>query len=75
MTIRDYIRESFKRGFVQIVRRPMYALMMLIMPVVGALFLLSLMEQGAIRQVPVGIVDLDQSSMSRQLGRTLKAFP
>ena len=75
MTIRDYIRESFKRGFVQIVRRPMYALMMLIMPVVGALFLLSLMEQGAIRQVPVGIVDLDQSSMSRQLGRTLKSFP
>ena len=75
MTIRDYIRESFKRGFVQIVRRPMYALMMLIMPVAGALFLLSLMSEGAIRQVPVGIVDLDQSSMSRQLGRTLKSFP
>lgn len=74
MTIRDYIRESFKRGFVQIVRRPMYALMMLIMPVAGALFLLSLMSEGAIRQVPVGIVDLDQSSMSRQLGRTLKSF-
>ena len=53
----------------------MYALMMLIMPVAGALFLLSLMSEGAIRQVPVGIVDLDQSSMSRQLGRTLKSFP
>ena len=71
----SYIAESFTRGAVQLVRRPMYFLMMVIVPLFGAWVLMDLMDPGGIRRVPVAIVDHDNSKMSRQLIRTLNAFP
>ncbi len=72
--ITPYIKESFKRGCVQIVRRPMYILMIIIMPVLCTWFLMDLMKTGSVQHVPVGIVDQDNSTLSRQLCRNLNAF-
>ena len=70
----DYIIESFKRGMVQLVRRPMYFLMMVIVPILGSWMLLDMIKGGVIREVPVGVVDMDNSDLSRRLLRNLNAL-
>ncbi len=69
-----YIGRSFKRGLIQLVRRPMYFLLIIIMPLLCAWFLMDLIKVGSVQRVPVGIVDQDNSSMSRQVSRTLNGF-
>ena len=72
--ILKYIGRSFKRGCVQLVRRPMYFLLMAIMPILCSWFLLDLIKGGSVQLVPVGIVDLDNSDMSRRVSRNLNGF-
>lgn len=72
--IMRYIGQSFKRGCVQLVRRPMYFLLMIIMPILCSWFLLDLIKGGSVQLVPVGIVDQDNSSMSRIISRNLNGF-
>lgn len=48
--------------------------MMMIIPVVVAFFLLDLMKQGTVENVPIAIVNLDNSPLSRQLERNLSAM-
>ena len=69
-----YIGQSFKRGCVQLVRRPMYFLLMVIMPILCCWFLMDLVKGGSVQRVPVGIVDLDNSVLSRQVSRTLNGL-
>ena len=69
-----YIGRSFKRGCVQLVRRPMYFLLIVIMPLLCSWFLLDLIKDGSVHRVPVGIVDLDNSSLSRRISRNLNGF-
>ena len=69
-----YIGQSFKRGCIQLVRRPMYFLLMIIMPILCSWFLLDLIKGGSVQLVPVGIVDQDNSSMSRIISRNLNGF-
>ena len=59
---------------VQLVRRPMYFLTMVVLPVFGCWMLMDLMDAGSIKNVPVGIIDLDNSEVSRRLARNLDAF-
>lgn len=72
--IGKYIVQSFKRGCVQLVRRPMYFLLIVIMPVLCCWFLMDLVKGGSVQRVPVGIVDLDNSILSRQVSRTLNGL-
>jgi len=74
MMILKYIGRSFKRGCIQLVRRPMYFLLMIIMPLLCSWFLLDLIKGGSVELVPVGIVDLDNSDMSRRISRSLNGF-
>ena len=69
-----YIGRSFKRGCVQLVRRPRYFLLIVIMPILCCWFLMDLVKGGSVQRVPVGIVDLDNSSLSRQVSRTLNGL-
>jgi len=69
-----YIGRSFKRGCVQLVRRPMYFLLIVILPLLCSWFLLDLIKDGSVQRVPVGIVDLDNSSLSRRISRNLNGF-
>ncbi len=70
----NYIGQSFKRGCVQLVRRPMYFLLMVIMPILSCWFLMDLVKGGSVQRVPVGIVDMDNSILSRQVSRTLNGL-
>ncbi len=72
--LKYYLLESYKRGCVQLVRRPVYIIMMVIVPLLSAWFLLDLMEPGVIRRVPAAIVDMDNSDISRRMYRNLSAF-
>ena len=74
MMLFKYIGRSFKRGCIQLVRRPMYFLLIVIMPLLCSWFLLDLIKDGAVQRVPVGIVDLDNSSLSRRISRNLNGF-
>lgn len=69
-----YMRESLKRGAVSLVRRQVFFFMMIVMPLLCSWFLLDLMHRGTIERVPVGVVDLDNSSLSRSLTRNLSAM-
>ena len=72
--IMRYIGQSFKRGCIQLVRRPMYFLLIVIMPILCCWYLMDLIKVGSVQRVPVGIVDLDNSIMSRQVLRTLNGL-
>lgn len=74
MKLTTLIFNSFKRSCWQLVSRRGLNSMMIIIPIVVALFLLDLMKQGAVEHVPIAIVNLDNSPMSRQLERNLCAM-
>lgn len=65
------IWQSIKRGFVQLVRRPIYIVSMVLIPIGTTLFLLDLMNEGLPEKVPAAIVDLDHTDMSRGISQTL----
>ncbi|UKI43812.1 MAG: ABC transporter permease [Porphyromonadaceae bacterium] len=48
--------------------------MMVVVPLASSWFFFDLMHEGAVERVPVGIVDLDNTSLSRTLTRNLSAF-
>lgn len=65
---------SLRRGIVQLASRKIYITMMVIVPIAFTLFFVNLMNEGLPLKVPVGMVDLDHSAMSRKVGRSLNAM-
>lgn len=63
-----------RRELVILKRNPIYWFCMVIFPVAVMLFFTSMMKEGQPLEMPVGVVDLDNSSTSRSLIRTLDAF-
>lgn len=57
-----------------LVHNPMYLFCMVVFPVIVTLFFTSLMSQGQPTDMPVGIVDLDNTSATRAMIRKLDAF-
>ena len=55
-------------------RNPIYAFCMVAFPLAVIFFFTSLLEQGQPQEMPVGVVDLDNTSTTRTLIRTLDAF-
>ena len=51
-----------------------YGYCMVVFPLLAMLFFTSLMDDGLPQEMPVGIVDLDNTSMTRALGRKLDGF-
>lgn len=64
---------SLRRGIRTLCTRRIHIFMMVIVPLAGALFFLSLMHEGLPTKIPVGIVDMDHSKMSREVTRSLQA--
>ena len=54
--------------------RPLYLFCMVVAPLFCYVFFTTLMESGLPTNMPVGIVDSDQTSTTRQLARNLDAF-
>ena len=55
-------------------RNPIYVFCMVIFPLAVMFFFTSLMEEGQPQEMPVGVVDLDNSSTTRALIRRLDVF-
>ena len=53
---------------------PIYLCCMLVFPILTLLFFTSLLDEGIPQEMPVGVVDLDNTSTSRTLIRRLDAF-
>ena len=51
-----------------------YGYCMVVFPLLAMLFFTSLLNDGVPQEMPVGIVDLDNTSMTRALGRKLDGF-
>lgn len=63
-----------RREIRQLCSRRMYIFGMVIVPVFVAVFFLSILSEGLPEHVPTAVVDLDHSSMSRSVTRTLKTL-
>lgn len=64
---------SLRRGIMTLCSRRIYIFMMVIVPLGCAFFFLNLMNEGLPLKVPVGMVDMDHSALSRRIGRSLNA--
>ncbi len=67
------LKTTLLRELRRLVSRPIYLLIMVVVPIVCALFFLSLLKEGLPIKVPVAVVDLDNSALSRQTIRNLDA--
>lgn len=62
---------SLRRGIRTLGSRRIYILMLVIVPLACAFFFLNLMNEGLPTRIPVGVVDMDHTEMSRSLTRKL----
>ncbi len=62
---------SFRRGIRTLCSRKIYFFMLIVVPLAGAFFFLSLMHEGLPTRIPSAVVDLDHSQMSRRVTRSL----
>lgn len=58
----------------QMYRNPIYLFCMLLLPVFVMVFFTTLMQEGQPQQLPIGIVDQDNTSTTRKLVKNLDAF-
>lgn len=65
---------NFRREIRILLHYPIYGICMVVLPLVVTLFFTSLMQEGQPLQMPIGIVDLDNTSTTRQLTRMLDAY-
>ena len=63
-----------KREMKILMKNPIYLCCMVIFPLLTMLFFTSLLDEGVPQEMPVGVVDLDNSSTSRALVRRLDGF-
>ncbi|MDE6079841.1 MAG: ABC transporter permease [Duncaniella sp.] len=65
---------SLRRGIRTLGSRRIYLFGLVIVPLVCAFFFLNLMHEGLPTRIPVGVVDMDRTAMSRELTRKLGAI-
>lgn len=63
----------FKRELHRITSRPIYLMMTLIIPSIVIIFFATFLNQGMPKQLPIAVVDFDNSSTSRLIVRTLSS--
>ncbi|MCB9014902.1 MAG: ABC transporter permease [Lentimicrobiaceae bacterium] len=63
--------EVLKREVDRMTSRSLYLLVVLIFPVLSILFFISLFREGLPQKMPIAIVDLDQTSVSRKFCRNI----
>ncbi len=55
--------------------RPLYPLLLVVLPTAAFLLLWVIFSAGTVRELPVAVIDLDDTSMSRQLVRMVDSSP
>lgn len=71
--IKDLLNTA-RREIGIIVSTPVYLLCMVVLPLFVMIFFTTLMQQGQPNKMPVGIVDLDNTTTTRSMTRKLDAF-
>ncbi|MDH6311743.1 ABC-2 type transport system permease protein [Parabacteroides sp. PFB2-10] len=77
MTFKQWIGsvgEVARREVKRLLNKPLYLFCMLLAPAISVVFLLSLMQEGLPTDLPIAVVDLDNSATSRNLIRQLNAL-
>lgn len=69
-----FLLDVIKRECRRLVSRPLYLFCMVIAPLFCYLFFTTLLDSGLPTNMPVGVVDQDMSTISRNLTRNLDAF-
>lgn len=69
------MRAVLRRELRRIARRPLLPLLLLVLPAASLLFTWGLFSAGLPRELPVAVVDLDHTRLSRQLTRMFDATP
>src|SRR5690625_4686904 len=67
------LRAGFQREWQRVRRRPLYLLLLLILPLVGWSILAATFYEGVPRNMPIAIIDHDNSAFSRELIRSIDA--
>jgi len=67
------IWEVAKREINRMTSRSLYILVVLVFPILTIFFFASLLKEGVPTQMPIAIVDLDQTATSRRMARTIDA--
>ncbi len=70
---RRILIESLRYGWHSFISRKAFIACLMVLPLAFTFFFISLMNEGVATKVPSGVVDLDQSSMSRKAIRSLNA--
>jgi len=68
-------RAVFLREAERMRRQPMYLILMVVLPVVSFAFFAVLLEHGVAHDIPVAVLDQDQSSLSRTATRMIDETP
>ena len=63
-----------QREVARMLSQPVYVFCMVVAPLIGFLFFTTLMGKGLPMDIPVGVVDEDNTSITRQVLRNLDAF-
>ena len=77
MTCREaigHINTVVRREMHRMVSTPLYFFCILVAPLISMTFFLSLMREGLPKDLPIAVVDLDNTETSRNLVRQLDAF-
>lgn len=74
MTVFQRIKTIFIRELREYSRRPLFLFCMLLAPLLCVVFFTSLMKSGLPTQLPAGIVDEDNTAISRTITRTIDAL-
>lgn len=78
MTLSDYghiISEVAKREIRMLLHRPFYIFSTIVVMIFSCIFFMSLLSSGAPRKMPIAIVDMDQSTISRRVMHELEGTP
>lgn len=74
VTKRQALGRVLLRECRRLIAKPLYPFAMVVAPLFCYFFFTSLMSEGLPQNLPVGVVDMDHSSTSRQMVRTLDAM-
>ncbi|MEG1622243.1 MAG: ABC transporter permease [Alistipes sp.] len=69
------INAVFRRELIRIIHQPMYFILMLVLPVISFAFFAVLFEHGVARDVPIAMLDADQTNLSRTAARMINDTP
>lgn len=64
-----------RREWGRLVRQPMYATLTILLPLISFVFFALLFHRGAIHDVPIALLDEDNTSLSRKVAQMIDAAP